>query len=129
MKLQAGTLFIICLVVLTSFFDTISQLILKNSINSLRAPEKSIKKILLFILRLILIPWVWIGGLFSCLSLFVWLFALSKADLNFAFSVDSMHYIFIAIASRLILKEKVGFKRWAGTISICLGIVLVSLSH
>jgi drug/metabolite transporter (DMT)-like permease len=128
-KMQAGTLFIISLIVLTSLFDTISQLFLKNSINSLLPPEKSVKKILFFILKLILIPWVWLGGIFSCFSLFIWLFALSKADLNFAFSVDSMHYIFIAIASKMILKEKVGFKRWAGTIFITLGIVFVSLSH
>jgi uncharacterized membrane protein len=73
-------------------------------------------------------PKVWLGGLFALLSLCIWLFVLSKAELNFAFSVDSVHYIFIAFASRMILKEKVGFKRLAGTISIILGIILVSLS-
>jgi len=127
--MKTGTLLIISLIVLTSLFDTISQLFLKNSINSLAAPAKNIKKILLFIWKLILIPWVWVGGIFSCLSLFIWLFALSKAELNFAFSIDSMHYIFIALASLIILKEKVGAKRWVGTIFIVLGIVIVSLTH
>jgi uncharacterized membrane protein len=53
---------------------------------------------------------------------------LSKADLNFAFSADSMHYIFIALASRFVLKEKLSSKRWLGTFCIITGIVLVSLS-
>jgi uncharacterized membrane protein len=79
-------------------------------------------------IKLVRIPRVWIGFLFSVLSLCIWLFVLSKADLNFAFSVDSMHYIFIAFASGLVLKEKVGFRRWAGTIFIIIGIILVTLS-
>lgn len=119
---------IILLIVSTSVCDTISQLFLKNSINSLNPSITSIKKIFGFIIRLALIPKVWIGFIFSCLSLFIWLFVLSKADLNFAFSLDSMHYIFIALASSLILKEKVGFKRWVGTILVVVGIFLVTLS-
>jgi uncharacterized membrane protein len=127
--MQTATLFIILLIVLTSFFDTISQLFLKNSINSLIPPGKNIKKIFFFILKLIMIPLVWLGGIFSLASLFIWLFALSRAELNFAFSIDSMHYVFIALAAKVFLKEKVGIKRWTGTLFIALGIVLVSLSR
>jgi uncharacterized membrane protein len=61
------------------------------------------------------------------LSLLIWLYALSKAELNLAFSVDSMHYIFIALASKIFLKEKVGLNRWIGTILIVTGITLVTL--
>jgi drug/metabolite transporter (DMT)-like permease len=120
--------FIVFLIVLTSTCDTISQLFLKSAINSLGLNINSIRKIFGFIVKLILVPWIWIGLIFSCLSLFIWLFVLSKAPLNLAFSVDSMHYIFIAFASSLILKEKVGFKRWVGTILIMVGIILVTLS-
>ena len=56
------------------------------------------------------------------------LLVLSKADLNFAFSADSMHYIFIAFASHLVLKEKVGICRWFGTALIVGGIILISLT-
>lgn len=120
--------FIILLIILTSICDTISQLFLKKSINKLNFDIHSIKKILLFIGRLLLTPRVYLGGIFSLLSLFIWLYVLSKADLNLAFSLDSMHYIFIAIASGIFLKEKISFTRWAGTISIVIGIILVALS-
>lgn len=119
---------LILLLGITSTCDTISQLLLKNAINSLNINVSSLKKIPGFIMRLGLIPWVWTGLIFSCISLFVWLFVLTKVDLNLAFSIDSMHYIFIAFASRSVLKEKVGFKRWAGTIFIVFGIFLVSLT-
>lgn len=126
--MKTGLFFIISLIVLTSICDTISQMFLKTSINSLDYTIDSIKKVFSFIIKVIAIPWVWIGFAFSTLSLFIWLFVLSKADLNFAFSVDSMHYIFIAFASGLILKEKVGLLRWGGTLLIVVGIIIVSFS-
>ena len=126
--MSANLIFIILLIVATSICDTVSQLFLKKAINSLKISIDGLKKIFSFIIRLILIPWVWIGFAFSTLSLFIWLFVLTRADLNFAFAVDSMHYIFIAFASKLILKERVGTSRWVGTILIVAGIILVSLT-
>lgn len=127
--MQNNLFFILFLIVLTSLCDTINQLFLKSAINSLNfSASANVFKIMQFVFKIILIPRVWIGFLFTLVSLCIWLFVLSKADLNFAFSVDSMHYIFIAVASRLILKEKVGSRRWVGTGLIVLGIILVTLS-
>ena len=120
--------FIILLIVFTSICDTVSQLCLKASINELDLEVKGLKKIFFFIIKILLTPLAWIGFIFSCLSLFVFLFVLSKAELSFAFAVDSMHYVFIAIASSLFLKEKVGIHRWIGTLLIMIGIILVSLT-
>jgi len=120
---------IIGLIVLTSICDTISQICLKTTINSLGDfSSRHLKNVLRFILKLILKPKAWLALIFSTLSLIIWLLVLSKADLNFAFSVDSMHYIFIAIGSSLLLKEKVGGMRWLGTLSIVVGIILVTIS-
>jgi uncharacterized membrane protein len=126
--MKEGLLFIILLIVSTSVFDTISQLVLKSAINSFRFNTRGVFKIIQSVLRLISIPWVWFGFLASTFSLVIWLFVLSRVELNFAFSVDSMHYIFIAMASQIILKEKVGALRWLGTALIVVGIILVSLS-
>jgi uncharacterized membrane protein len=127
--MKPGLFIIFTLIVLTSICDTFSQLFLKICINSIgEFSTRRIINVLKFILKLILMPKAWLALLFSTLSLILWLLVLSKADLNFAFSVDSMHYIFIAFTSRLVLKEKVGKMRWIGTLLIVVGIALVTLS-
>jgi drug/metabolite transporter (DMT)-like permease len=127
--MREGQYFILSLIIFTGLCDTFRELFLKSGINSLdQFNPGNIKGVILFILRLIRTPWVWISLLFGFLSLFIWLFILSKVDLNFAFSLDSMHYIFIALASQFLLKEKVRWTRWVGTLLIVLGITLVTLS-
>jgi drug/metabolite transporter (DMT)-like permease len=127
--MKEGLMLIFCLIVLTGLCDTINQLFLKSAINSLKLSSPvTVIKIIRFIVELIRVPRVWVSFLFSVLSLCIWLFVLSRVDLNFAFSIDSMTYIFIAFASKHLLKEKVGLARWSGTIFIVIGIILVSLS-
>ncbi|MDD5464811.1 MAG: hypothetical protein PHP73_00445 [Candidatus Omnitrophica bacterium] len=127
--MKANLFFILSLIALTSICDTISQIFLKSTINSLSFNFSwHLIKFFRFILKIMLAPLVWLGLFFSITSLCVWLFVLSKADLNFAFSADSMHYIFIALAAKFFLREKVGWQRWLGILSIIAGIVFVSLS-
>lgn len=127
--MKTGLFLVIGLIMLTSVCDTISQICLKTTINSLgEFSSRHLKNVLRFILKLILKPKTWLALVFSTLSLVIWLIVLSKADLNFAFSVDSMHYIFIALASSLLLKEKVGGVRWLGTLSLVVGIVIATIS-
>ncbi|MCX5699272.1 MAG: EamA family transporter [Candidatus Omnitrophica bacterium] len=127
--MKQGLLMVLSLIALTSLCDTINQLFLKSAINSLNfTPTLNILKIFKFIFQLLIKPRLWLGFVFSLISLGIWLVVLSKADLNFAFSADSMHYIFIALASGFILKEKMGPRRWLGTGLIVAGIVFVSLS-
>ncbi len=127
--MKTGLILIFSLIVLTSICDTISQLFLKNSINSIgEFSSRHLKNVIKFIIKIVLMPKAWMALFFSTLSLCIWLIVLSKADLNFAFSLDSMHYIFIAFTSRLFLKERVGAMRWAGTLLIVIGITFVMLS-
>jgi drug/metabolite transporter (DMT)-like permease len=127
--MKEGQFFIFGLIVFTSLCDTFRELFLKSGVNALNQFNPGdIKGVIFFILKLIRTPWVWISLLFGLISLFIWIFILSKVDLNFAFSLDSMHYIFIALASQWILKEKVRWMRWVGTFLIVLGITLVTLS-
>lgn len=127
--MKTGLFFIIFLITLTSICDTLNQFFLKSAINSLQVSlSSSIREIIRFILRLLRIPYVWLSFFFATLSLGIWLFVLSQVDLNLAFSVDSMHYVFIAFTSKMLLKEKVGMQRWLGTIFIVAGILVVTLS-
>lgn len=126
--MKPNLLFILSLIALTSICDTINQTFLKSTINSLNFSFSwNLIIFFKFIFKVILSPLVWVGAFFSITSLCIWLFVLSKADLSFAFSADSMHYIFIALSSQFILREKVGWQRWLGIVSIIMGIVFVSL--
>ncbi|MDD5194664.1 MAG: hypothetical protein PHQ96_03185 [Candidatus Omnitrophica bacterium] len=119
-------LIIVSLIIVTDLFDTISQLILKSSINGLHFPVDSFRKVLSFMLKLALVPRVWLSLLFSSLSLLIWLFVLTKTDLSLAYSLDSMRYVLITFASVAILKERVGAMRLTGIIAVIVGIMLVS---
>ena len=120
--MQAHLFLILFLIALTSLCDTINQLFLKSAIDTLNFyPTFNICRISKFIWSLVRIPKLWIGFVFSVISLCIWLFVLSKSDLNFAFSADSMHYIFIVLASRLVLKEYIGRLRLIGTVVIVAG--------
>ncbi len=128
--MREGLLIILFMISLTSLCDTVNQLFLKSAIDSLNfSPSFNLIKIFKFIFQLLIKPRIWLSFIFSVISLCIWLLVLSKADLNFAFSADSMHYIFIALASRFILKEKFSSLRWLGTGLIVTGIVFVSLSQ
>jgi len=127
--MKQGLLSILSLIFVISISDTINQLFLKSAVNSVTlSGPVTLKKIASFVLSLLRLRRVWIAAIFSTLSFGIWIFVLSRVDLNFAFSIDSMHYIFIAFASRVVLKEKVGFLRWFGTILTIAGIAIVSLS-
>lgn len=119
--------FIIGLIALTDVCDTVGQLILKSSINSINFHIDSVKKALYLIVQLIKIPRIWLGFILSGVSLVFWLFVLSKTDLNLAFSLDSMRYILISVSSVIFLKEKVGNWRWTGIMFVVFGIILVAL--
>ena len=125
--MKQNIILIIFLIFVTDICDTVSQLLLKSSINTLDLHVNSIKKVIKLIMQLIKIPRVLIGFVFSALSLLMWLFVLTKADLNFAFSIDSMRYILIALASVLVLKEKISMVRWLGIFAVICGITLVAI--
>jgi drug/metabolite transporter (DMT)-like permease len=124
--MKISILVIFSLIVITDLCDTVSQLALKSSINALNFRIDSFGNALRFLVRLAGIPRVWCGLFFSSISLVLWLFVLSKTDLSLAYSMDSMRYVFITLASVVVLKERVGAVRLLGIIAIVAGIMMVS---
>jgi multidrug transporter EmrE-like cation transporter len=71
-------------------------------------------------------PVVWVGLALFGLSAVVWLFALSRASLSFAYPFAALGYVIIVAFSMLVLHENVPPLRWAGVGLIVAGIVLVA---
>jgi uncharacterized membrane protein len=71
-------------------------------------------------------PIVWGGLILFGLSAIVWLFALSRASLSFAYPFAALSYVLIVVFSILVLHETVPALRWLGVAFIVTGIILVA---
>lgn len=67
------------------------------------------------------------GIVANAISFFSFIALLSTAELSFAVPATAMSYIFKTILARFYLNEKIPWQRWAGTVLIAIGVVMVSL--
>lgn len=74
-------------------------------------------------------PYVFLGVVFLAIFFFLYLAALSWADLSFVLPLTAMSYIFGALLAKFFLKEDVTWLRWVGTFVIVVGIVFVALDN
>ena len=78
-------------------------------------------------LKALLTSWVvWAGLVLFGLSAIVWLFALSRVSLSFAYPFAALGYVLIVLFSIFVLHEHVPLLRWLGVACIVIGIVLVA---
>lgn len=73
-------------------------------------------------------PSIIIGILFLAGFFFLWLAVLSWCDLSFVLPLTALSYVLTAFLSIYFLGETISPMRWAGTILICIGVVLVTKS-
>jgi drug/metabolite transporter (DMT)-like permease len=115
------------LILVSVTLAAIAQVTLKMGMNhvtdanggQLALSGESLKQILSTVL-------VWVGlGIFA-ISAVLWLFALSRASLSFAYPFAALGYVIIVAASILFLDEHVPPLGWAGVACIVVGILLVA---
>jgi multidrug transporter EmrE-like cation transporter len=70
--------------------------------------------------------WVWAGLVIFGVSAILWLFALSKANLSYAYPFAALGYVIIVTASILFLGEHMRPLGWAGVVFIVAGIMLIA---
>jgi multidrug transporter EmrE-like cation transporter len=73
-------------------------------------------------------PFVFAGLVCYVVSVAVWLLALSRVDVSYAYPLLSVGYIVTAFAGQYFFGEALGPTRWAGIIVICLGVYLITRS-
>jgi len=71
-------------------------------------------------------PYVLFGVLFLGGFFFLYLAALSWADLSFVMPLTALSYVFAAVLAKVFLKEQVSLLRWAGILVIVAGIALLA---
>ncbi|MCM2358649.1 MAG: EamA family transporter [Geobacteraceae bacterium] len=73
-------------------------------------------------------PKLIIGTIMLSIFFFLWLAVLSWEDLSVALPMQALNYVLVAFLSQYFLHEVVTPMRWAGTILVCIGVMLITKS-
>ena len=73
-------------------------------------------------------PKLIIGTAMLAVFFFLWLAVLSWEDLSVALPMQALNYVLVAFLSQYFLGEVVTPLRWAGTVLVCIGVILITKS-
>ena len=73
-------------------------------------------------------PKLIIGTAMLAVFFFLWLAVLSWEDLSVALPMQALNYVLVAFLSQYFLHEVVTPMRWAGTVLVCIGVMLITKS-
>jgi len=79
-------------------------------------------------LRALTTPKLIIGTVMLAVFFFLWLAVLSWEDLSVALPMQALNYVLVAFLSQYFLGEVVSPLRWAGTVLVCIGVMLITKS-
>ena len=107
-------------------FGVAGQLILKRAIMGMGPLMLRPDTILSVALGFILNPLVIFGlAVYAC-GTFLWLIALSRVDLSYAYPFASLNYVLVLLSSWFILGEQPSLLRVVGVMIICFGVYAIS---
>jgi drug/metabolite transporter (DMT)-like permease len=121
---------LIALILVSVILAGIAQLTLKSGVDRVTNAQGGTLHLNVGGLKALFVSPLVLGGLVLFgLSAVVWLFALSRTELSFAYPFAALSYVLIVAFSVFVLHEHVPPLRWAGVGLIVSGIVLVALTH
>jgi drug/metabolite transporter (DMT)-like permease len=118
---------LILLIVASVMLAGVAQITLKAGVNRVTDAQGGELRFDASALTAIATSWVVLAGLaLFGVSAVLWIFALSKASLSFAYPFAALGYVLIVAFSVFVLHENVPPLRWLGVACICVGIVLIA---
>jgi drug/metabolite transporter (DMT)-like permease len=81
-----------------------------------------------FILKALVVGWMWIGIAMMTVAFFALLAALSFENVSFVVPVTALSYAAGAVGAVLFLRERISVQRWIGVLIVCAGVTIVLLS-
>ena len=110
----------------TVLFTVYSQLIMRwQVVKAGEIPPDYLGKIQ-FVISLLLSPWVMSGIVATFLAGVSWMLAMTRFEVSYAFPFVSINYILILIASIYLLNESFTLTKFAGTLIVILGIIIIT---
>jgi len=73
-------------------------------------------------------PKLILGTAMLAIFFFLWLAVLSWEDLSVALPMQALNYVLVAFLSQYFLHETVTPLRWAGTMLVCVGVMMITKS-
>ena len=122
MQSAAGYLYIGITILLTVY----GQLIVKWQVNLAGSPPESDGDMAMFLVRLVLNPWVLSGFAAAFLASVIWMAALTKFQLSYAYPFVALTFVFVVVAGGLLFGEPITVPKIAGLALIVAGITLAS---
>jgi drug/metabolite transporter (DMT)-like permease len=116
------------LILLGVLLNAFAQVALKQGMRTIGHFAFSLENILPVGTRVFLNPFVLAGLIAYVVSVLVWLMALSRVEVSYAYPLLSVGYIVAALAGQVLFHEALTPVRWAGILVICLGVFLVTRS-
>ena len=118
---------LILLIVASVMLAGVAQITLKSGVNRVTEAQGGELRFDAGALTAIATSGVVLAGLaLFGVSAVLWIFALSKASLSFAYPFAALGYVLIVAFSVFVLHESVPPLRWLGVAFICAGIVLIA---
>ncbi len=77
-------------------------------------------------LSLLRSPWFWAWAFSFVIATGLWLLAVARIPVSYAFPMLSTGYVIVAVLSILLLKERVPAMRWIAILVITIGVVVIS---
>ena len=119
--------FIVMLLAVTA--GTVGDLLLAKGMKELGdISAMNLRGILNVALQALTTPKLIIGTAMLAIFFFLWLAVLSWEDLSVALPMQALNYVLVAFLSQYFLGEVVSPLRWAGTVLVCIGVMLITKS-
>ena len=108
------------------FFSVYSQLIIRWQVSLAGPLPERLEDKGLFVLRLLLSPWVISALAATFCSGVAWMLAMTKFEISYAYPWASLNFVFMLAFGVLLFGEQFNMAKLAGTLLIVGGIIIVA---
>ncbi|WP_010532058.1 EamA family transporter [Lentibacillus jeotgali] len=112
----------------TVIFTVYGQLVLKWQVDQAGALPQALLDKFLFLLQLLLNPWIISGFTSAFLAALFWMAAMTKFNISFAYPFMSLSFVLVFILSAFLFGDPVTVQKVVGLGLIVAGIVVTSQS-
>jgi multidrug transporter EmrE-like cation transporter len=108
------------------FFTVYGQLIVKWQVAKAGALPASFPEKMLFLIKLVLTPWIMSSVVAGFLALLCWMTAMTRFDLSYAYPFMSLAFVLVLILGAAFFHEPVTLPKVLGVVLVTVGLIIAS---